>query len=232
MPEKAAYQSPSRSYVKAESRRDAVRRMIRPDPLLASLYVDGENKDGKEGWVNAIRDQSGAVYRLLFYIDKLQVAPEFSDLEMYEVLYGAVTEHQELNYPRALFTTTGAINLMRDGIPGRQFVQAVKRGILQIVPYTLGRDIKTAHLRENGYAYLCIYDRDGQGIRVLNLLDYLMVYDHRAGEEIQVHQEEELVIGDTRFVRPFLLKYAQGTKAEVLDTASVAERTLRSKGAF
>ncbi|WP_182870714.1 hypothetical protein [Stieleria mannarensis] len=232
MSDKPVLKTPSLSYVKAENRRDAVRRMILPDPLLAALYAEGESKDGKQGWVNAIRDQSGAVYRLLFYIDKLQVAPEFRDLEMYELLYGAVTDHQELNYPRALFTTTGAINLMRDGIPSQRFVDAVQRGILQIVPYTLGRDIKTAHLRENGYAYLCIYDRDGQGIRVLNLLDYLMVYDHRAAEEIQVHQEEELVIGDTRFVRPFLLKYAQGDKAASQDTASVAEQMLRSKGAF
>ena len=70
-------------------------------------------------------------------------------------------ERVEMNYPRALFTTTGAINLMRDGIPGKRFVDALLRGILEIVPYELGRDIKAEWLRDSGYAYICIYDRDG-----------------------------------------------------------------------
>jgi hypothetical protein len=219
---------PSLSYVKAENRKDAVRRMIRPNPLLSALYVEGKNQDGKDGWVNAIRDQGGKVYRLLFYIDKLPVAPEFSGMEAYEVLYGSVEEQAELNYPRALFTTTGAINLMRDGIPGERFVNAVRQGILEIVPHKLGRDVKTEWLRESGYAYMCVYDRDGQGIRILDLLDYLMVYDHRPREEIQVHQEEELVIGDTRFVRPFLLKYARRGGNESQGTSSAAEQMLRN----
>lgn len=220
---------PSLSYVKAADRKQAVRLMILSDPLLSSLYAEGKNKDGKDGWVNAIRDQSGAVYRLLFYVDRLQVAPEYRDNETYEILYGSVSDHEEPNYPRALFTTTGAINLMRDGIPGPRFVDALKRGILEIVPYALGRDIKTEHLRKDGYAYLCIYDRDGQGIRVLDLLEYLIVYDNRASDEIQVHQEEQLVIGDTRFVRPFLLKYTRGIEEERQSSASAAEAMLKQR---
>ena len=218
---------PSISYVKAENRNQAVRRMITPDPLSSSLYIEGEKKDGKEGWVNAIRDQSGKAYRLLFYVDKLPMAPEFRDQEPYEVLFGAVNEQSEPNYPRVLFTTTGAINLMRDGIPGKRFVESLQRRILEIVPYRLGQDIRVEHLRKSGYAYICVYDRDGQGIRVLDLTEYGMVYDNRATEEIQVHQEHELVIGDTRFVHPFLLKYKLSPEEERLSSTSAADAMLK-----
>ena len=227
MSEPGSYQSPSLSYVKAQDRKDAVRRMILPDPLLSKLYDEGKQKDGKSGWVNAIRDQSGAAYRLLFYIDKMPLAKDYSELEPYEVLYGAITDSDEVNYPRALYTTTGAINLMRDGIPGKRFVDALLRGILEIVPYELGRDIKAEHLRESGYAYICIYDRDGQGIRILDLLDYLMVYDNRRTDEIQVHQEHELVVGDTKFVRPFLLRYAVSSESSSESTRGIADAALK-----
>lgn len=221
--------SPSLSYVRAENRVQAVKKMILPDPLLKALYVDGANKDGKEGWVNAIRDQNSPAYRLLFYVDRIPVADEFDSMETYEVLYGSVKEHEEVNFPRVLFTTTGAINLMRDGIPGERFVAALRKGILEITPYKLGHDVKTEALRKSGSAYLCIYDRDGQGIRILDLLEYLMVYDDRKNEEIQVHTEDELVVGDTRFVRPFLLRYSQKVtlEKEFADTTQAANQALR-----
>ncbi|MEL6105497.1 MAG: hypothetical protein AAFU85_05660 [Planctomycetota bacterium] len=221
--------SPSLSYVRAESRAEAVRKMISPDPLLKTLYVDGANKDGKEGWVNAIRDQNSAAYRLLFYVDRIPVAEEFQSMETYEVLYGSVKEHEEVNFPRVLFTTTGAINLMRDGIPSARFVAALRKGILEITPYKLGHDVKTEALRKSGSAYLCLYDRDGEGIRILDLLDYLMVYDDRNNEEIQVHTEDELVLGDTRFVRPFLLRYSKNVpvEKEFSDTKAAVDDMLR-----
>ncbi|MEO1526430.1 MAG: hypothetical protein AAFX06_13415 [Planctomycetota bacterium] len=221
---------PSLSYVRAENRADAVRKMILPDPLLNALYVNGPNKDGKEGWVNAIRDQNSPAYRLLFYVDRIPVADEFESMETYEVLYGEVKEHEEVNFPRVLFTTTGAINLMRDGIPSSRFVVALKKGILEITPYKLGRDVKTEALRNSGSAYLCIYDRDGEGIRILDLLDYLMVYDDRKNEEIQVHTEDELVVGDTRFVRPFLLRYSKkiAVEKEFADTTAAVDDMFRN----
>ena len=223
--------SPSLSYVRAENRVQAVKKMILPDPLLKALYVDGAKK-GRQRKVGSMPSatKTALAYRLLFYVDRIPIADEFRSMETYEVLYGSVKEYEEVNFPRVLFTTTGAINLMRDGIPSARFVAALRKGILEITPYKLGHDVKTEALRKSGSAYLCIYDRDGEGIRVLDLLDYLMVYDDRNNEEIQVHTEDELVVGDTRFVRPFLLRYSKNVpvEREFADTTAAADEMLRN----
>lgn len=220
---------PSLSYIKADNRRNAVNKMIAADPLLSQLYDDGPNHDGKAGWVNAIRDQNNKdAYHLLFYIDRIPMSDQYRELDQYEVLYGSVKEHEEVNWPRVLFTTTGAVNLMRDGLPGQRFIDALQKGILEIVPFKLGRDVKTRSLRESGSAYLGLYDREGQGIRILDLLDYSMVYDSRNNEEVQVHHEEEIVVGDTRFVQPFLMRYSRTDDRESNTTNSAAEKALES----
>ena len=37
---------------------------------------------------------------------------------------------------------------------------------------------------------------------------YYEIFDSRELEEIQVRNEDEVIIGDTRFVRPFMIRYA------------------------
>ncbi len=217
----------SLSYVKAETRSDAVRKMILADPLLSQLYDTGSSNDGKAGWVNAIKDQHGGAYRLLFYINKLRLAEEFSDREPYEVLYGEIGgPDAPPNFPRALFTTTGAINLMRDGVPSERFVLDLLRSALQIVPWETGRDIHVKNLLKQGYAYICVYDRDGEGIRVLDLNEYFEIFNTPDLNEIQVHSSEVVVIGDTKFVRPFLIRYAPGPMDEQADSAADAASAL------
>ena len=198
----------SKSYVVAETRAEAVRKMILPDPFLSLLYDEGKAKDGKGGWVNAIRDQSGKAYRLLLYIDKLELAKEFSDREPYEVLYGEIRDDGEPNYPRMLYTMSGAINLMRDGIPSERFALDLLRSELQMVPFDAGKDVQVKHLLASGYGYICVYDRDGEGIRALDLNEYHEIFDIADENEIQVRNSEEVIIGDTKFVRPFLIRYA------------------------
>lgn len=217
----------SLSYVKAETRAEAVQKMIIPDPLLSQLYDAGPAKDGKAGWVNAIKDQFGGAYRLLFYIDKLRLAPEFSDREPYEVLYGEIGDADAPpNFPRALYTTTGAINLMRDGVPSERFVLDLLRSALEIVPWETGRDIQIKNLIKQGYAYICVYDRDGQGIRALDLNEYFEIFNTPELNEIQVHNADEVVIGDTQFVRPFLIRYAPGPMEEAAESAADAATDL------
>ena len=157
----------SLSFVSAATRGEAIRKMVLPDPLLSLLYDSGPAKDGKAGWVNAIKDQNGGAYRLLFYIIKLELAEAYSDTEPYEVLYGPISD--AANFPRMLYTTTGAINLMRDGIPSERFCLDLLRSALEIVPLELGKDLKVEFLLKKGCAYLCVYDRDGEGIRILDL---------------------------------------------------------------
>ena len=115
-----------RNYVAAKNRRDGVKKLIEGNPTLKGLYDPGPNDDGKGGWINAIKDQHGQVYRLLFYIDRLPLGIECEDKESYEILYGEIGENDEPNFPRALFTTTGGINLMRDSIPGTEFSTAIQ----------------------------------------------------------------------------------------------------------
>lgn len=198
----------SKSYVAADSRVEAVKKMIKTDPFLSLLYDDGKAKDGKAGWVNAIRDQAGGAYRLLLYIDKLALAKEHSDREPYEVLYGEIGQNDEPNYPRMLYTMSGAINLMRDGIPSERFALDLLRSELEMVPFDQGKDVQVKNLLNNGYGYICVYDRDGQGIRALDLNEYHEIFDIAEENEIQVRNSEEVIVGDTKFVRPFLIRYA------------------------
>ena len=105
-------------FVRAKNRRSAVAHMIAKDPILSQLYDEGPNNDGKGGWVNMIRDQHGQAYRLLFYLDRIRLSKKHTDKESYEVIYGEIDPHrEEPNFPRALYTTSGAVNLMHDGLP-------------------------------------------------------------------------------------------------------------------
>ncbi|MEZ6092353.1 MAG: hypothetical protein R3C05_30990 [Pirellulaceae bacterium] len=201
--------SKSRSFVKAASRSEAVAKMIRADPILTELYSDGPNKDGKGGWVNMIADQHGGAYRLLFYLDRIRIAPEFSDLEPYEVVFGKIDpDSDEPNFPRAVYTTTGAVNLMRDGIPNATFVRLLKLGQFEIHPCSMEKDLLVTHLRDRGYVAVCIYDKEGEGLRIMDLKDYSEIYFVRERNEIQVRNEHDIEVGDTTDVRPFYLKLA------------------------
>jgi len=198
--------TPVRSYVAAENRRQAVERMIKPHPQLSRLYSEGPAKDGKGGWVNMIRDQHGQAYRLLFYLDRIRLAATCGDKEPYEVIFGEIDPNSEVpNFPRALYTTTGATNLMGDGIPEDPFVDLLALGQFEIEPFTLERDVETKHLWQKGLVYLCIYDKEGEGLRILDLREYLMLYLVSKRNEIQVHSEEVVQVGDTTLVQPFFL---------------------------
>ena len=197
----------ARSFVQAANRREAVKRMIAPDPLLNLLYQEGPNRDGKGGWVNLIRDQHDQAYRLLFYLDRIPLTAEFSDREPYEVLYGEIDpSSDQVNFPRALFTTTGAVNLMRDGIPDEHFVRLLSKELFQMEPCPLDRDILVRHLWDRGFLYVCVYDKEAEGLRILDLQNYSEIYSVPSRDEVQVRNEEEIVLGDTSELRPFLLK--------------------------
>ncbi|MFK8111637.1 MAG: hypothetical protein AB8B91_05530 [Rubripirellula sp.] len=201
--------SKARSFVKAANRREAVAKMIKPDPILDALYEDGPNKDGKGGWINMIRDQHDQAYRLLFYLDRMQLAKAYDDQEPYAVLYGEIDPDSDtVNFPRALYTTTGAVNLMRDGIPGAQFVKMLQRGHFEIEPFEDERDILVKHLLERGCLYACVYDKEAEGLRILDLQEYSEIYFVPSRNEIQVRNEEEIVLGETNELRPFVLKLA------------------------
>ena len=116
----------TRDYVAAKNRRDAVRKMIENHPTLKALYRCGSSDDGKAGWINAIRDQREPVYRLLFYLDRLPIAREYRDREAFEILYGDFVDNSEPNFPRALFTTTGGVNLLRDDLPEPEFSHGIQ----------------------------------------------------------------------------------------------------------
>lgn len=213
--------SKARSFVKAENRREAVNKMIVPDPLLNALYDDGPNKDGKGGWINMIRDQHDQAYRLLFYLDRISLAEDYEDREPYEVLYGEIDPQSDaVNFPRALYTTTGAVNLMRDGIPSPQFVSILKRGHFVIEPFEQSRDILVKHLVEKGCLFVCIYDKEAEGLRILDLKDYSEIYFVPQRDEIQVRNEEEIVLGATNELRPFVLRI--GVKRD-LDTNQASQ---------
>ncbi len=196
-----------RQFVAAENRVQAIRKFKQKYPVLNDLYDPGPNQDGKAGWVNAIKDQHESAYRLIFYLDRLPLGKEHQDQEAYEIIFGQVGETDQPNYPRVLFTTTGAVNLVPDSIPDTPFPVAVKTDSLEIVPVAFDRDYLTAQLIKSGYAYVCLYDGEADALRILDLADYteVMVVDHR--REVQVRTEEEMVVGDATFIRPFFLKY-------------------------
>ncbi|WP_442511792.1 hypothetical protein SH528x_003537 [Novipirellula sp. SH528] len=216
-----------RNYIVAKNRREAVKKLIEGNPTLKELYDPGPNDDGKGGWVNAIKDQRGQVYRLLFYIDRLPLGIECEDKESYEILYGEIGENDAPNFPRALFTTTGAINLMRDSIPGPPFAHAIKTNSLEIVPFELERDLLTAPLLKRGVAYVCAFDEKEQGLRILDLREYSEIYCSKGQQEIQVRNEESVIVGDTKLVRAFYLKYiVRRAEPEAIDPRDAAKRLL------
>ena len=213
---------PRRYGVKASNRREAISKLVAKYPLMKELYDDGPNRDGKGGWVNAIKDQREAVYRVLFYVDRLPMAEEYSDSEPYEVLYGSVADSDVPNFPRVLYTTTGGVNLDPADIPAESFSVAVKTNSLEIVPVTFGRDVRTDALVESGYAYVCLYDAEMDALRILDLKLFTEVYMIKERQEVQVRTEEEIVVGDATFVRPFFLKYRLKKSSELLDDAKDA----------
>lgn len=197
----------TRDYVAAKNRRDAVKKMIESHPTLSLLYHGGPNDDGKAGWINAIRDQREPVYRLLFYLDRLPIGREFRDREPFEILYGDFVDDSEPNFPRALFTTTGGVNLLRDDLPEKEFAAAVITDSLEIVPLSMEKDLRTEHLVKRGLAYVAAFDGERQGLRILNLKEFYEIFVDKQKREIQVRNEERIIVGDTRFVQPFLLRY-------------------------
>ncbi len=216
-----------RNYVAAKNRREAVQKMIMNHPTLKAMYRAGPNDDGKGGWINAIKEQRGSVYRLLFYLDRLPLAAEYQDREPYELLYGDIHDDDVPNYPRALFTTTGGVNLMRDGLPGITFAREIQTNSLEIVPLPFDRDLLTAGLRDRGYAYICCYDGEGQGLRIFDLSDFYEIYVNREKQEIQVRNEDTVVVGDAQLVKPFLLKYVvKRAEHQAIDPSDAASRLL------
>ena len=52
----------TRDYVAAANRREAMSKLVSAHPTLRAIYESGSQKDGKAGWVNAIRDQHDPAY--------------------------------------------------------------------------------------------------------------------------------------------------------------------------
>jgi hypothetical protein len=202
-------------FVRAKNRSEAVKRMIAGDPLLRELYAAGPNNDGKGGWINMIRDQHDEAYRLLFYLDRIPITKSFAELEPYEVVFGKIDPNrEEPNFPRALYTTTGAVNLMRDGIPGDQFVRLLKLNQFEIEPLSQERDILISNLWERGLVYVCIYDKEREALRILDLRDYTEIYFVPQRNEVQVRNEDEVIVGDMTDVQPFTLRLATHRDSE------------------
>ena len=195
----------NKSFIIAKSREEAVARMIHTDPQLSVLYQSGKNSDGKGGWVNAIREQSANFYRLLFYLYRMPIRIEGECTELYELLFKTVSENDEPNFLRANFTMTGAVNLMRNGLPEDNFVEALTNEALVVCPLEAGRDVLVERLRDQGALYIGIYDREHEGLRILDLKLYSEIYDIPKDNEVQVRNEDEVVLGDTQYMRPFLL---------------------------
>jgi hypothetical protein len=198
---------PQRDYIAAKNRRDAVAKMIAVQPTLQGLYRPGPGDDGKAGWINAIRDQHDPVYRLLFYLDRLPIAPEFRDQDLHELFFGEISPDGEPNFQRVLFTTTGGVNLVRSNLPGVEFAAAIATESLEVVPVSMERDLRTSHLLKERYAYVVVYEEERQGLRIMNLKDFHEIYVSKLKHEIQVRDEERIIVGDTRILRPFFLRY-------------------------
>ncbi|MEM8668988.1 MAG: hypothetical protein AAGG48_15815 [Planctomycetota bacterium] len=216
--------------VLAENRREAIRKLVAKYPLIQELYDEGPHRDGKGGWVNAIKDQRESAYRVLFYLNRLPMATEYEESEPYEVLYGAVSDSDQPNYPRVLYTTTGGVNLDPADIPTESFSVAVKTDSLEIVPVTFDRDVRTNALIESGYAYICVYDADIDALRILDLKHFSEIYMIKERQEVQVRTEEDIIAGDATFVRPFFLKYRVKRAGELSHDAKQAAARMLNEG--
>ncbi len=218
---------PGRYGVLAKNRREAISKLVAKFPLIRELYDEGPNRDGKGGWINAIKDQRESAYRVLFYLDRLPMAKEHQHVEPYEVLYGSVSDSDEPNYPRVLYTTTGGVNLIPADIPAESFSVAVKTDSLEIVPISFERDVRTDALLDSGYAYICVYDGEVDALRILDLRKFTEVYMIKERKEVQVRTEEDIIVGDARFVRPFFLKYRVKRSSQLTqDAKSAASKML------
>jgi hypothetical protein len=203
----SANSATKRDYVAAKNRRDAISRLIAAHPSLRALYKAGPNDDGKAGWINAIRDQHDPAYRLLFYLDRLLVAPEYRQSDPHELYFGVYDEHADPNYQRVLFTTTGGVNLVREDLPDPTFPTALITDSLEVVPLSMERDLRIAHLLKERLAYICAFDETRHGMWILSLKDFHEIYVSKEKQEIQVRDEERIFVGDTRIMRPFFLRY-------------------------
>ncbi len=196
-----------RDYIGAKSRREAMSRFVAAHPGLKAIYRAGPQDDGKAGWINAIRDQHSPAYRLLFYLDRLPIAEEYRQMDLHELFFGAYDEHADPNFQRVLFTTTGAVNLLREDLPDETFATALSTDSLEVVPLSMERDLRIEHLLKERLAYICAFDGERQGLWILSLKDFHEIYVIKEKHEIQVRDEERIIVGDTRILRPFLLRY-------------------------
>ena len=196
-----------RDYVGAKNRREAISKLVATHPSLRSIYKAGPNDDGKAGWINAIRDQHDPAYRLLFYLDRLPIAPEYRETDQHELYFGVYNEHADPNYQRVLFTTTGGVNLLREDLPDPTFATALVTDSLEVVPLSMERDLRIEHLLKERLAYICAFDDTRHGMWILGLKDFHEIYVSKQKQEIQVRDEERIFVGDTRVLRPFFLRY-------------------------
>ena len=210
-----------RDYVAAKNRREAMSRIVAAHPSIQSIYRPGPSDDGKAGWINAIRDQHSPAYRLLFYLDRLPIAQDFREMDLHELFFGEYDEHAEPNFQRVLFTTTGGVNLLRGELPDATFATALSTDSLEVVPLSMERDLRIAHLLKENLAYICAFDGERQGLWILSLKDFHEIYVSKEKREIQVRDEERIIVGDTRILRPFLLRYV--TKRAGHDSANPSE---------
>lgn len=207
MPDSDIKPAAQRDYVAAKNRRDAMTRLITAHPTLNAIYRSGPNDDGKAGWINAIRDQHDPAYRLLFYLDRLPIAEEYGATDLHELFFGEYDEHAEPNFQRVLFTTTGGVNFLLQDLPDNSVAAALATDSLEVVPLSMERDLRIAHLLKERHAYICAFDSDRQGLWILSLKDFHEIYVSKEKREIQVRDEERIIVGDTRVLRPFLLRY-------------------------
>ncbi len=197
----------TRDYVAAANRREAMSKLVSAHPTLRAIYESGSQKDGKAGWVNAIRDQHDPAYRLLFYLVRLPIADEYQDLDLHELFFGPYDEYAEPNYQRVLFTTTGGVNLLLQDLPDPTFGTALATDSLEVVPLSMDRDLRIEHLVKERFAYVCAFDENRNGMWILPLQDFHEIYVSRQNQEIQVRDEERIFVGDTTVMQPFLLRY-------------------------
>ncbi|MDC0278760.1 hypothetical protein OAL43_00995 [bacterium] len=220
-------QKEKRDYVPAKNRRDAISKLVAAHPTLRAIYKPGPQNDGKAGWVNAIRDQHDPAYRLLFYLDRLVIAEDYRELDLHDLFFGPYDEHADPNYQRVLFTTTGGVNLLLQDLPDPTFGTALATDSLEVVPLSMDRDLRIKHLLEDRFEYICAFDETRNGMWILSLKDFLEIYVSRQKQEIQVRDEERIFVGDTRLMRPFLLRYViKKADGRAVDSRSAANQML------